>query len=97
MGRCGDTDIGGRFLDDPKPRLTSAEREDMERLREQGDLPDVIDRSTDLYFRFLLGPPARMGLLRDLINSIFGALEYPLLRTVTLADTEREPEVRGAK
>lgn len=69
----------------------------MERLREQGDLPDVIDRSTDLYFRFLLGTPARMGLLRDLINSIFGALEYPLLRTVTLADTEREPEVRGAK
>ncbi len=43
----------------PVPRLTAAEREDMERLRGQKDLPESIDRSTDLYFRFLLGTPAR--------------------------------------
>ena len=32
-----------------------------------------------------------------MLNALFGALGYPLLQTVTLTDTEREPEALGAK
>ena len=77
--------------------MTKQEREEMLSLQEQGELPDLIDRSTDLYFRFLLGTPARNRLLLDMLNALFGALGYPLLQTVTLTDTEREPEALGAK
>ena len=77
--------------------MTTHERQEMLNLQEQGELPENIDRSTDLYFRFLLGTPARGRLLRDMLNAFFGALGYPLLQTVTLTDTEREPEALGAK
>ena len=77
--------------------MTKQEREEMLSLQEQGELPDLIDRSTDLYFRFLLGTPTRNRLLLDMLNALFGALGYPLLQTVTLTDTEREPEALGAK
>ena len=79
------------------PVMTKHERQEMLNLQEQGELPENIDRSTDLYFRFLLGTPARGRLLRDMLNALFGALGYPLLQTVTLTDTEREPEAVGAK
>ena len=79
------------------PVMTTHERQEMLNLQEQGELPENIDRSTDLYFRFLLGTPARGRLLRDMLNAFFGALGYPLLQTVTLTDTEREPEALGAK
>ena len=79
------------------PAMTTHERQEMLNLQEQGELPENIDRSTDLYFRFLLGTPARGRLLRDMLNAFFGALGYPLLQTVTLTDTEREPEALGAK
>ena len=61
------------------PVMTKQEREEMLSLQEQGELPDIIDRSTDLYFRFLLGTPARNRLLHDMLNALFGALGYPLL------------------
>ena len=79
------------------PVMTKRERQEMLNLQEQGELPENIDCSTDLYFRFLLGTPARGRLLRDMLNALFGALGYPLLQTVTLTDTEREPEALGAK
>ena len=87
----------GKDKEWPVSAMTKQEREEMLSLQEQGELPDIIDRSTDLYFRFLLGTPARNRLLHDMLNALFGALGYPLLQTVTLADTEREPEALGAK
>lgn len=48
------------------PVMTKHERQEMLSLQEQGELPENIDRSTDLYFRFLLGTPARGRLLRDM-------------------------------
>ena len=50
------------------PAMTTHERQEMLNLQEQGELPENIDRSTDLYFRFLLGTPARGRLLRAKIG-----------------------------
>ena len=44
------------------PVMTKRERQ------EQGELPENIDCSTDLYFRFLLGTPAQGRLLRDMLS-----------------------------
>ena len=71
------------------PVMTKHERQEMLNLQEQGELPENIDRSTDLYFRFLLGTPARGRLLRDMLNALFGALGYPLLQNGSRRRWER--------
>ena len=53
------------------------------------------EHSTAQGMTSLLVTPARGRLLRDMLNAFFGALGYPLLQTVTLTDTEREPEALG--
>ena len=50
------------------PVMTKRERQEMLNLQEQGELPENIDCSTDLYFRFLLGTPAQGRLLRDMLS-----------------------------
>ena len=49
----------GKDKEWPVSAMTKQEREEMLSLQEQGEVPDIIDRSTGLYFRFLLGTPAR--------------------------------------
>lgn len=74
------------------PRLTKAERRDMLMLERHGELPKEIDRSTDLFFRFLLGRPSRLHLLLDLVNAIFRTLGRPRVASLELAETELAPE-----
>lgn len=73
-------------------KLTREERREMLLLEERGELPTEIDRSTDLFFRFLLGRPSRTHLLLDLVNAIFETLGHPRVRRLELAETELAPE-----
>ena len=57
--------------------LTEDERREMLMMKEEGQLPTVINRSLDMYFRFLLAYPARIELLKDLVNAVFVALGRP--------------------
>ena len=45
------------------PEMTNEDRRKMLYLEEMGGLPTQIDRSRDLFFRFLLGCPSRLNLL----------------------------------
>ena len=53
------------------PEMTNEDRRKMLYLEETGGLPTQIDRSRDLFFRFLLGCPSRLNLLGDLLNNLF--------------------------
>ena len=44
------------------PEMTNEDRRKMLYLEETGGLPTQIDRSRDLFFRFLLGCPSRLDL-----------------------------------
>ena len=79
------------------PRLNDAEQAEMRELERAGELPAVIDRTFDLFFRFLLGRPDRVGLLMDLLNSIFLMLGYPLVTHLELSETELSPDAVGLK
>ena len=66
----------------PVSAMTKQEREEMLSLQEQGELPDIIDRSTDLYFRFLLGTPARNTHLAGHTSRVVGARQKRVLTTL---------------
>jgi hypothetical protein len=72
--------------------LNKEQRNDMLELERIGKLPEKINRSSDLFFKFLLGRPARTALLLDLVNSIFGTLGYSKLKTIELLNTEMSPD-----
>ena len=59
------------------PVMADEDRKEMLRLEEVGGLPTQIDRSRDLFFRFLLGCPSRLNLLGDLLNSLFSVRGCP--------------------
>ena len=61
------------------PELSAEDQREMHRLEENGGLPKEINRSIDIFFRYLLGSPARKHLLMDLLNSLFSFLHYPKL------------------
>ena len=69
----------------------------MRRLERRGELPTIIDRSRDLFFRFLLGRPDRMELLLNLLNAIFYVLGYSPVVRVGLRETELPPDAAGLK
>ena len=79
------------------PQLNDAEQAEMRELERAGELPTVIDRAFDLFFRFLLGRPDRVHLLMDLVNVIFFLLGYPLVTQLELSETELSPEAVGLK
>ena len=86
---------GKKVEDGASPRLvtlTEEERREMLQLERCGELPTEIDRSTDLFFRFLLGNPSRAPLLLDLVNAIFTTLGHPRVTHLELAETELAPE-----
>ena len=73
------------------PELSSEDQREMRRLEESGGLPKEINRSIDVFFRYLLGSPARKHLLMDLLNSLFSFLGYPMIQQVELINTELPP------
>lgn len=77
--------------------LTEDERREMLMMKEEGRLPTVINRSLDVYFRFLLAYPARIELLKDLVNSIFVALGRPPIKALELRNSEQAPLSHGNK
>ena len=72
--------------------LDNEQRNEMQELERVGKLPKKINRSSDLFMKFLLGRKARTPLLLDLINSIFGVLGHPKLKTIELSNIEMGPD-----
>ena len=64
----------------------------MLRLEETGGLPTKIDRSRDLFFRFLLGCPSRLDLLGDLLNALFSVRGCPRIEQLELRNTALLPD-----
>ena len=64
----------------------------MLRLEETGGLPTKIDRSRDLFFRFLLGCPSRLDLLRNLLNALFSVRGCPRIEQLELRNTALLPD-----
>ena len=77
--------------------LTEDEEKEMLRLKDEDRLPKVIDRSLDLFFRFLLAFPARIALLQDLVNCVFVALGRARIVKLELCGTELAPHFQGNK
>jgi len=72
--------------------LDKEQRYEMLELERRGKLPEKINRSSDLFMKFLLGRKARTPLLLDLVNSIFGVLGHPKLKTIELSNIEMGPD-----
>jgi len=72
--------------------LDKEQRYEMLELKRSGKLPEKINRSSDLFMKFLLGRKARTPLLLDLVNSIFGVLGHPKLKTIELSNIEMGPD-----
>ena len=73
------------------PVMTNEDRREMLRLEETGGLPTKIDRSRDLFFRFLLGCPSRLDLLGDLLNALFSVRGCPRIEQLELRNTALLP------
>lgn len=84
-------------LTDKLVALTEEEEKEMLRLKDEDRLPKVIDRSLDLFFRFLLAFPARIALLQDLVNCVFVALGRARIVKLELCGTELAPHFQGNK
>ena len=74
------------------PVMTNEDRREMLRLEETGGLPTKIDRSRDLFFRFLLGCPSRLDLLGDLLNALFSVRGCPRIEQLELRNTALLPD-----
>jgi len=77
--------------------LDKEQRYEMLELKRSGKLPEKINRSSDLFMKFLLGRKARTQLLLDLVNSIFGVLGHPKLKTIELSNIEMGPDYYDKK
>lgn len=74
------------------PEMTNEDRRKMLYLEETGGLPTQIDRSRDLFFRFLLGCPSRLNLLGDLLNSLFSVRGCPRIEQLELRNPNLPPD-----
>ena len=74
------------------PVMADEDRREMLRLEEVGGLPTQIDRSRDLFFRFLLGCPSRLDLLGDLLNALFSVRGCPRVEQLELRNADLPPD-----